>query len=506
VLDRLRALAKSFGVYGLGDVATSIISFLLLPLYARFLTPADYGAIGLLLSVEVVAKIVFRFGLDASFMRLFYDCADDTARQRLASTIFWFLALVDGTALLVCLAALSPLAGVMGLTGYETALRITLINTFVIGFYFIPFHVLRITDRPATFVALTTTRTAATLIARFALIIGADLGVTGFVLADLAVSAVFTMLMLRWFTPLIRLAFSRAVIDEALRFGLPRVPHGLLQQVMFVADRYALRVFAALSEVGLYQMGASFGMALKLVLNAFEYAWAPFYFQTMKAPDAKATFRLITTYGAAGIALLVAGLAAVGPEVVRWVMPPQFHDAAQVVPWIGLGVGFHGVYLLTSIGLNITKSTRFYPIATGAAAATSVAANVVLVPRYGAVGAAWSNAAAYGVMATTAFVLSQRVYPIPLEWGRLARVGVAGVAAYAAAWALPSMPPLGAALARGSVVIVAFPAVLAALGFLDARELRTLGRLFDRVRAGRAGPAPAAAETDVTLADEQQIP
>jgi hypothetical protein len=68
------------------------------------------------------------------------------------------------------------------------------------------------------------------------------------------------------------------------------------------------------------------------------------------------------------------------------------------------------------------------------------------------------------------------------------------------------MPPLAAALARGAVVTAIFPAVLAALGFLDARELRTLGRLFERVRAGRAGPAPAAAETDVTLADEQQIP
>jgi O-antigen/teichoic acid export membrane protein len=74
--------------------------------------------------------------------------------------------------------------------------------------------------------------------------------------------------MLRWFRPLIRPLFSRDVLREALRFGLPRVPHGLLQQAMFVVDRYAIRIFSALSEVGLYQMGASFGMALKLVLNA----------------------------------------------------------------------------------------------------------------------------------------------------------------------------------------------------------------------------------------------
>ena len=86
MLARLSALGRNFAIYGLGDVATNIVSFLLLPLYTRFLTPADYGAISLLLTVEVVAKIVFRCGLDASFMRLFYDCETDADRQRLAST------------------------------------------------------------------------------------------------------------------------------------------------------------------------------------------------------------------------------------------------------------------------------------------------------------------------------------------------------------------------------------------------------------------------------------
>jgi O-antigen/teichoic acid export membrane protein len=169
-------------------------------------------------------------------------------------------------------------------------------------------------------------------------------------------------------------------------------------------------------------------------------------------------------------------------------------------------VGLQGVYLLTSIGLNITKSTRYYPVATGAAAAASVTANVLLVPRFGSLGAAWANATACFVMFATALVLSQRVYPIPLEWGRLARIAVAGGAAFGASLLVPALPPLLSALARGVVVTLAFPAVLAALGFLDARELRTLGRLADRVRALRAGPAPAAASSDVTLADDQRIP
>ena len=79
MLARLRALARNLAIYGIGDVAASIASFLLLPLYVQYLTPTDYGAIGLLLSAEVVAKIVFAWGLDGAFMRLYYDCRTDTS-------------------------------------------------------------------------------------------------------------------------------------------------------------------------------------------------------------------------------------------------------------------------------------------------------------------------------------------------------------------------------------------------------------------------------------------
>ena len=102
------------------------------------------------------------------------------------------------------------------------------------------------------------------------------------------------------------------------------------------------------------------------------------------------------------------------------------------------------IYLLTSIGLNITKQTRFYPVATMAAASASIVGNVVLVPRFGALGAAWTNAAAYVVLASVAFVLSQRVYPIPLEWGRLARLAIAATVA----WLLASQLPAIVATAR----------------------------------------------------------
>jgi O-antigen/teichoic acid export membrane protein len=498
VFQKLRHLFADLMIYGMGDVATTLVGFLLLYFFTLVLTTADYGALALLLTVELVMKIGFRWGVDASFMRLYYECQDQSDRQRLASTTFFFLALVNGTILALALAVSPPLAHHLDLAGYVLPLRIVFINTFIGSFYFIPFHVMRIQGRPLQFSALTFSRSAATILFRVLLVLGLHAGVLGMVLADLIVTVGFTPVLIRWFAPLIRPVFSRDVLRQALRFGLPRVPHAVAQQVTGPGtDSYLLLRFlgepeaVAKGHIGIYSLGASFGLGLKLFLSAFEYAWAPFYFTTMKEPDAKRTFSGITTYALGILFLLAAGLSAMAPDLVRMIRNHSFYPAAAVIPWIAIGVTLQGVYLLTSIGLNITKRTEFYPIATTIAALTDVGANAVLIPRYGFIGAAWSGVIAYAVLAITAFVFSQRFYPIRYEWTRIARLLVAAVAAYLLG--RYTVPPLRASIglfARGMTVLVAFPVLLATTGFFRAAELERARQLIRRLRPGTGRKAP----------------
>ncbi len=243
MFSKIRELSKNITVYGLGDVAVSIVSFFLLSVYVDYLTRVDYGVFALLGVIEVIAKIVFRFGLDGAFMRFFYDCEDDAARRRLASTIFLFLLALNGTLLVVLLAVSAPFAGwLLGSRIYAPALRLMLVNTFAIGFTFIPFHVLRIERRSVVFSLMTLARSVMTIVLRLLFVIRFGLGVTGLYLADVVVTATIMVLLTRWFAPLIRAAFSRKILRETLAFGLPRVPHAAAQQVLAVGDKFILKL------------------------------------------------------------------------------------------------------------------------------------------------------------------------------------------------------------------------------------------------------------------------
>ena len=96
MFQKIRELSKHLAIYGSGDVAIQALNFLLLPLYVKYLTKADYGVLALLASVEATVKLFFRWGVDGAFMRFWYDCDDQHARQRLASTLFFFLLGANG--------------------------------------------------------------------------------------------------------------------------------------------------------------------------------------------------------------------------------------------------------------------------------------------------------------------------------------------------------------------------------------------------------------------------
>jgi O-antigen/teichoic acid export membrane protein len=495
VFEKLKSLSVNVSIYGMGDVAIQAASFLLLPVYVRVLSPTDYGVVAVLLILEQILRVVNRWGVDASFMRFYLECGSVDDRRRLASTLFFFLLVSSGALALAGLLA-SPLLARLLLHApeYVWPVRLVFITTFLGCLSFLPFHVLRIEGRARTFVALTFSTNLATLLSKLVLVVGLRMGVLGIYVADLVVAVGLAAVLLPRYAALVRPRFSVPVLKECLAFGLPRIPHGAAHQVIAGADRYVLSLFNALRDVGIYSVGANLGLGMKLFLSAFENAWAPFYFGEMKEPDAKSTYRAVTTYGVAVLALMVAGLSALALDLVRLMTIPQYYPAARIVPWIGLSVALQGWYLLTSIGLNITKRTMYYPVATGLAAAASVGSSLLLVPRFGAVGAAWSNTLAYAVLAGAAMVFSQRVYPVSYDWSRLARViAAACVSALAGRFVLASTvsPWLGLPV-RALVVVVVFTAALGVSRFFQPHELRQLRTAWIRLRLipARRSPAP----------------
>jgi len=496
VRDRVKDLSTGVAIYGAGDAAINVVNFLLLPIYVRVLSTADYGALLILISIETLLKVINRWGVDGAFMRYFLDRDDGAPRQRLASTIAVFLLAVDGAILLVMLAASGALARVWSLdAGYLVALRLMLVNAFLMAFTFIPFHVMRMQREAAAYSGLTFARSLATLLLRLLLVLQFGMGVTGIFLTDLIVTIAIWTVLWRWCRGLLRPVFSASDLRHSLRFGLPRLPSGLAQQAFDAGNKLLFTNYVSLSAAGVYQNASTLGSGVKFFLSAFETAWAPFYYATAKQPDAREVFRKMTTYGIAVLVLLVAGTTAIARDVVLIMLTPDYLGAIPVVPIIALGFAFQGVYLLTSIGLNLTSRTEFYPMTTIAAAIVGLSSGLVLMPRYGAIGAATAFLLSFATQAALGWWFARRVYPVPYEGQRVLRLILAGgVATLAAVRFIPELPPVASLLVRGAAVVAIYAGLLWATGFFRPTELRFLREMTLRLRRRGARAVPTNAE------------
>lgn len=496
--DTAKHLGKGVAIYGAGDAIATVVNFFLLGVYVKYniLTPIDYGALALILAAETFAKVISRWGLDGAFMRFYYEREEGQARCRMTSTIVCFMLIANGTLVTAALLGSSWLAARLSLgESYLTALRLMFVNIGLMAFTFVPLHAMRMRQQAATYSAFTFARSVGQIVLRIVLVIGLGFGVTGMYLTDLILTVGLLLFMWPWFRSLLAWNFSFDELRQSLRFGLPRLPAGLASQALDSSPKIMLGRHFPDSLVGVYQNGTTLGTGVAFFRTAFETAWAPFYYETSRKPDAKLVFSKMATYGVAVLVLLVAGTAAVAREVILLVLQPDYLDALPVVPMIGVAMGLQGIYQLTSIGLNLTSRTEFYSVSTIAAALVGIGAGVWLIPGFGVAGAAFTVLIAYFVQVAVAFVLSQRCYPVPYEAGRLTRVVLAGVGATFAAKALPEMAPLAGFLARGTTTVVAYGALLWITGFFRASERAFLREMVAHIRR-RHAPAAASSPLD----------
>lgn len=472
----LKRLAHHFAVYGTADVLPYLVNFLLLRVFTAFLSPADYGAFGILSLFGVLTKIFFRMGLDSGFFRIYYDLNSDRDRKVLATTLFSSALAISAALFAACALLAQPLGRL--LLGEEVSqsevsrwILLVAFDTFLNTFAFVPMNLFRIQGRPAAFTVMTLFRSFLNIALKLGLVV-TGWGVTGVLLADAAASLLFVVALLPTLLRNLAPGFSFAMLGQAAAFGLPKVPHGLAHQVLNLSDRKLIEIFVTLAESGLYHIGYMMGTGVKFFLSAFELAWSPFVYAQLEKPDAPRILARIATYAFAALCGFGLLNAIFGRELLFLMAEPKFHAAYPVIPVVVLAYMMQGVFALTSIGIGISKKTRYFPMITIAAAVTNVMLNLFWIPRFGILGAAWSTVAGYALMAALGFWLSNRHYPIPFEGRRLGKIVLAAGVAFGISTLAPPNPWVAVPLKTLSCAI--FPAALRVSGFFREDEIRWL--------------------------------
>jgi O-antigen/teichoic acid export membrane protein len=477
VYDQLKRLARHSAIYGLGGLVSRILAVLLLPLYTAYLHDEDYGAIEVLLAGSAILVTLLRAGISSAFFRYYFDAGDDEGRLLIVRTSFWFTLTSATVGLLAGLALAEPISDALFAEDRTDLVRAAFVGLWAQMNYEQLTALFRVEERSTGFVAASLTNVLITVAATVLLVVVLEQGALGVLVGNFTGTLVVYATLLAYRREQLGLQFSRSLLRDMNRFGLPLVPSALALWVLNFSDRFFLNGLASTDDVGVYSIAVRIASALMLLLVAFRMAWPAFAYSIEDDDEARRTYSFVLTYllfvacwGAVVLGLL-------SPWLVRLLTSrDEYLGASPLVAPLAFAAAAYAGYIVVSIGVGRAKRTQFNWVVTGFAAAVNAALNLILVPRYGTSGAAAATVAAFTVMFVGMTANSQRVFPVPYQWRRVVTLVAAAVGLVVLGKALDV--PLSLALALG----LSYPLVLAVLGFYLPAERARLRRLYATTR------------------------
>jgi O-antigen/teichoic acid export membrane protein len=481
-------------IYGAGVFLTKGTSFLMLPVYTRFLTPADYGVMELIGMTLDVLAIVAGAKLALGIFRYYHGAETAEARSQVVSTALIALSVSYGTVGAGALLFADPLSRlVFGSATNGELIRIAAVTLGLQSLMIVPFAYLRVRNRAVWFVTANLAKLALSVALVLLFLVHMEMGVRGVFLATLVSTATVGVIMGGIVIREVGLRFSIPAVRDLARYGIPLIGVQIAAFVLTFGDRYFLQAVADPWAVGLYALAYQFGFLLAAVGYApFEAVWEPARF-TIAKRESRAERDILFAKGflyvnvvlvtmAVGISLFVA-------DLLRIMATPAFHPAAELVPVILVAYLLQGWTQVQDTGIHLRGRTEFLTLANWIAALVALAGYAMLVPRFFGMGAALATVLAFLVRYVVVYTTSQRLWPIRYAWGPVVRlVSLAGFVV-AGSRILPEAA-LPVSLMRGALLFVAYLLALWSLGILsrsDREYLLDLSRLRARSAASTGG-------------------
>ena len=472
---QLKRLGKLSVIYGLGGLVSRVLAVLLLPLYTRYLDAGAYGKVEILIAGSAVLSILLRFGISNAFFRFYFDTPDPAKRITVLRTSFWFT-MTMATAGLAVGIVLAPQISQLLLNSSHAAnlVRAAFVGLWAQMNYDQLTALFRVEERSTAFVLASLANILITVGATLVLVVSLHKGPMGVVVGNFIGTLAVYLALLGYRREQLGLEFDRSLFRAMNHFGMPLVPSALLLWVTNFADRFILVKLVDTAEVGLYSLAVRIASAMILLLTAFRTAWPAFAYSIDSEDEAKSTYGFVLTYLVLISTWVATALTLLSPWLVHWLSAPKFASASRVVgPLAFSTVAFAG-YIVIAIGVGRARRTQFNWVVSGLAAVVNIGLCFALIPSRGMMGAAIATVAAYVVMFLAMTWWSQKVYPVPYQWRRVATAAGVGVA-------LVVIGKLtGTGLALSAALVASYPIALALTGFYLPGERKRLRALVAR--------------------------
>ncbi|OAM92790.1 Membrane protein involved in the export of O-antigen and teichoic acid [Pelosinus fermentans] len=409
------SLFRSMGVYTTSNFINMAIPFFLMPIMTRYMSPEDYGITAMFQVITGFLAPFIGLGMQDAINRKYFDRDRIDLPKYIAN----------------CLMIVAITAVIASFTLYFFSNQISKIAFFpqewlwgtwvvAIGQFLVSLvlGLWQVQFKSILYSIYQVVMTLANMVLSLWFIVGLDLKWQGRLEAQILVVVVFGLLglFILYRQGWMNFTFDYGYAKDALKFGLPLVPHALGGIIMTMTDRIFITTMVGITDTGLYSVGAQIGMVIALIEGAFGTAWGPWLFERLKRDDTdktKSTIVKMTYLYFIGLFILTIGLSMIAPWFLSFFIGEKFVGAGKFVFWIALGNAFGGMFRIVALYIVYVEKTHILATITFVSAGLYTISNYLFISWHGSLGAAQSFAFIKFVFLVLTWILSNRVFQMP---------------------------------------------------------------------------------------------
>ncbi len=428
-MNSFKKLAGETAIYGMSSIVGRFINWWLVPYYSHVFLTDEFGIVTNLYAYMAFLLVILTYGMETGFFR-FASKRQDKDRVYSSALVSLFV-----TSLAFVLAVFTFTDTLAHWTNYqehpEYIQWVALIIAFD-AFTAIPFAKLRIESRAIRFASFKLINIATNIFFNIFflsicpailkqnpdswinLIYSEDIGVGYVIISNLIASSINLLLLAPEI--LVKIRFDGRLLKEMVWYSFPILIVGVAGMVNQNIDKILMPELIPadqdpMSQLGIYGANYKLAVLMNMFIQAFRYAFEPFFFSQVKSDDNKRGYAIIMKYFVIFGLLIFLGIC-LYMDLVKYIIDEKYHSGLNVVPIILMANLFLGIYYTLSLWYKLTDKTRYGAYFASIGAVISLILNVAFIPKIGYMASAYAVLICFVVMTILSYYFGQKHYPV----------------------------------------------------------------------------------------------
>ncbi|MCM1310808.1 MAG: oligosaccharide flippase family protein [Bacteroides sp.] len=433
-MGTVKSLAKDTAIYGLSSIVGRFLNWLLVPLYTIKLATGEYGIVTNLYAYVALTLVILTYGMETGFFR-FINGKETKEPLRVYSTSLISLAATSTLFVLLIWIFLGPISRGLDCASHPAYVMMLAVTVAIDAFTAIPFSYLRYQKKAAKFAVLKCINIAINIglnLVFFFLMFNPEVGVGYIFFANLLASVALLPLLFKELTGF-KWQLDFPLLKRMLKYSFPLLVLGVAGIMNQNLDKILFPFLTDdMSQLGIYGACCKVALVMMMFTQAFRFAYEPFIFAQNReqGSDKRKAYADAMKFFVIFAMVIFLGVMFYLP-VLQHFIAADYRSGLKVVPIVMIADIFFGVFFNLSLWYKLQDKTIWGTWFSLIGLVVTIAGNIILVPKIGYMGCAWTAFACYGIMMLASYFVGRAKDPQRYEVGRISAYFFSALVLYA---------------------------------------------------------------------------